>query len=92
MDGLVFSRQQPTAGLTYDLDYPTGKDTDNAALEKRLWDAVDLFRALREKVSRMIELLNVFLQKEDVLRRRRDLLLPHLLSRQDELSATNNKE
>ena len=24
---------------------PTGKDTDNAALEKRLWDAADQFRA-----------------------------------------------
>jgi len=31
--------------MDYDLDRPSEKDTDNAALEKRLWDAADQFRA-----------------------------------------------
>jgi len=71
---------------------PTGKDMDNAAPKKRFWDAADQFRALRENVSRMIELLDVFLQKEDFLDRGCDLLLLRLLPGQVELSATNNKE
>jgi hypothetical protein len=84
---------------------PSEKDTDTAALEKRLWDAAGQFRdnsglkaqeysatvlglillrfrSFREKVSPMLELLNVLLQKEESLRRTRDLLLPRLLSGQ----------
>jgi hypothetical protein len=40
------------------------------------------FRSFRERVSSMLELLNVLLQKEEDLRRTRDLLLPRLLSGQ----------
>ena len=84
---------------------PPEKDTDNAALEKLLWDAGNQFRAnsglkaqeysatvlglvflcfrsFRERVSPMLELLNVLLQKEEDLRWTRDLLLPRLPSGQ----------
>jgi len=53
-------RRQPfeirwRTGLTRDdgyvLDRPIGKNTDNATLEKRLWDAADQFRANSDLVS-----------------------------------------
>ena len=49
---------------------PSEKDNNNAALEKRLWHAADQFRA------------NSGLN----LRRRRDLLLPRLLSAEVEVA------
>jgi hypothetical protein len=61
------------------------KDTDNAALEKRLWDAADQFRAnsgLKPQarfadIVAQQQALNIQIQN---LRRTRDLLLPRLLS------------
>ena len=60
----------------HDLDWiaPSEKDTDNAALEKRLWDAADQFRANSGLKPQEGQLHN--------LRRTRDLLLPRLLSGQ----------
>jgi hypothetical protein len=58
---------------------PMGKDTESGMLERHLWNVADQFRTLREKVSPMLELLNVVLQKEEVSRRTRDLILPSLM-------------
>ena len=64
-----------------------GTTQDNLSVEKLLGFRVltpppSIIRAFREKVSPMLEMLNVLLQKEENLRRTRDLLLPRLLSGQ----------
>jgi type I restriction enzyme S subunit len=64
-----------------------GTTQDNLSLEKLLAFRVlspppSIIRAFRERVSPMLELVNLLLQKEDVLRQTRDLLLPRLLSGQ----------
>jgi hypothetical protein len=77
---------------------PSEKDTDNAALEKRLWDAAVQFRAnasLKSQEYSAPVLGRIFLRfagnitqqhahffQFQDLRRTRDLLLPHLLSGQ----------
>jgi type I restriction enzyme S subunit len=55
---------------------PSEKDTDNAALGKRLWDF--------EPIHMVLAALTKQIQN---LRRTRDLLLPRLLSGQVELKA-----
>jgi len=80
---------------------PSEKDNDNAALEKRLWDAADQFRAnsgLKSQEYSAPVLGLIFLRFAEVrfavqcahnqiqnLRRTRDRLLPRLLSGQVEL-------
>jgi hypothetical protein len=66
---------------------PSEKDTDNAALEKRLWDAADQFRA-NSGLKSQARFADIVAQQQAVifqiqnLRRTRDLLLPRLLSGQ----------
>jgi hypothetical protein len=67
---------------------PSEKDTDNAALEKRLWDAADQFRA-NSGLKSQARFADIIAQQEALifqnLRRTPDLLLPRLLSGQVEL-------
>jgi len=65
---------------------PSEKETDNAALEKRLWDAADQFRANSGLKSQEYSapVLGLIFQIQN-LRRTRDLVLPRLLSGQVEL-------
>ena len=65
---------------------PSEKDHDNAALEKRLWDAADQFRANSGTILGIIYLRFTEEQIQN-LRRTRDLLLPRLLSGQVELAS-----
>lgn len=67
-----------------------GTTQDNLSVEKLLGFRVltpppSIIRAFRGKIEPMLELLNVLLQKEENLRRTRDLLLPRLLSGQASL-------
>jgi hypothetical protein len=69
---------------------PSEKDTDNAALEKRLWDAADQFRA-NSGLKSQARFTDIIAQHQAIIfqiqnhRRTRDLLLPRLLSGQVEL-------
>lgn len=68
-----------------------GTTQDNLSVEKLLGFRVltpppSIIRVFREKVSPMLETINVLLQKEENLRRTRDLLLPRLLSGQVNLN------
>ncbi|HYG22535.1 MAG TPA: restriction endonuclease subunit S [Verrucomicrobiae bacterium] len=70
-----------------------GTTQDNLSVEKLLGFRVltpppSIIRAFREKVLPMLDFLNVLLQKEENLRRTRDLLLPRLLSGQVELETS----
>ena len=69
-----------------------GTTQDNLSVEKLLSFRVltpppYVVRAFRENVSPMMEMLNMLLQKEENLRRTRDLLLPRLLSGQIDVEA-----
>jgi type I restriction enzyme, S subunit len=71
-----------------------GTTQDNLSVEKLLGFRVltpppSIIRAFRETISPVLEMLNLLLQKEENLRRTRDLLLPRLLSGQ---VATKSKE
>jgi len=68
-----------------------GTTQDNLSIEKLLGFRVltpplFIIRAFRELVSPMLQMLNLLLQKEENLRRTRDLLLPRLLAGQMELN------
>lgn len=67
-----------------------GTTQDNLSVEKLLGFRVltpppSVIHAFRNKILPMLEMLNVLLQKEENLRRTRDLILPRLLSGQVEL-------
>ena len=61
---------------------PSEKDTATNTLEKRLWDAADQLRANSGLISLRLAEVNTVAKQIRNLRRRRDLLLPRLLSGQ----------
>jgi hypothetical protein len=67
---------------------PSEKDTDSAALEKRLWDAADQFRA-NSGLKSQTRFVDIIAQHQAIIfqihRRTRNLQLPRLLSGQVEL-------
>lgn len=70
---------------------PTEKDALSETLDKRLWDAVDQFRANSGRKPLRLHQLKPERQIQN-LRRTRDRLLPRLLSGQAELGPSNSKD
>jgi hypothetical protein len=59
---------------------PSEKDTAVDTLRRRLWDTADQFHANSRLISLRLAGVNTLTKQIQNLRRRRDLLLPRLLS------------
>ncbi|MCX6930861.1 MAG: hypothetical protein NT154_47810, partial [Verrucomicrobia bacterium] len=81
---LVYQRQPPRQTDCKLMIWiaPSEKDTATNTLEKRLWDAADQLRANSGLISLRLAEVNTVAKQIRNLRRRRDLLLPRLLSGQ----------